>query len=368
MDRHRLAQSRRRQLHSPFECPRHLSHERDAVTVVGVHVRLHLEDEAGNLIARGRDLFIAGGLRPRRRGVLCDRLDQFGYSEILERGSEIHRREVAIAIGLEIEFGIPDLRELDFLGEALGNGGFALACAAKFLGRSLRTRDAAAGEIEHAFEFAPHAHRIGLRRHVEREHVGNLVEQFEHRTAFAIDLVDEGDDRDRTQAADLEQLACLRFDALGGIDHHDRAVDGSQRTIGVFREIFVARRVEQVESHAFAFEGHDRAGHRNAALLLDFHPVRAGAPRLAARLDLAGEVDRATGQQQLFGQRGLARVRVRNDREGTAVRHFNFPRHSRAGRNPDNISSGGKVGWTPAIAGVTVSGALSPPGSRRSPD
>ena len=42
--------------------------------------------------------------------------------------------------------------------------------------------------------------------------------------------------------------------------------------------------------------------------------------RSPARLDLAGEMDRAAEQQQLLGQRRLAGVRVRDDREGAAAR------------------------------------------------
>ena len=49
------------------------------------------------------------------------------------------------------------------------------------------------------------------------------------------------------QAADLEQLARARLDALGGVDHHDGGIDRGQRAVGVFREVLVARRVEQVE-------------------------------------------------------------------------------------------------------------------------
>ena len=44
---------------------------------------------------------------------------------------------------------------------------------------------------------------------------------------------------------DLEQLAGLRLDALGGVDDHHRAVDRVERAVGVFAEVLVARRVEQ---------------------------------------------------------------------------------------------------------------------------
>ena len=132
-------------------------------------------------------------------------------------------------------------------------------------------------------------------------------------------LVDESDDRHAAQAADFEQLARLRFDALSRVDHHDRRIDRRQRAIGVFGKILVPRRVEQVEGDPLALERHDRTGYRNAALLFDLHPVGPRPPRLPARLDLAGKMDGAAGQQQLLGQRGLARVGVGNDGESTAI-------------------------------------------------
>jgi len=49
------------------------------------------------------------------------------------------------------------------------------------------------------------------------------------------------------------------------------------------------------------------------------HPVEGGVARAIAPLHRAGELDRATEQQQLLGDRGLARVRVRYDREAAAA-------------------------------------------------
>jgi hypothetical protein len=43
--------------------------------------------------------------------------------------------------------------------------------------------------------------------------------------ALAVHLVDEGDDRDVAQPADLEQLSRARLDAARGVDHHDGGVD-----------------------------------------------------------------------------------------------------------------------------------------------
>jgi hypothetical protein len=111
----------------------------------------------------------------------------------------------------------------------------------------------------------------------------------------------------------------LRLDALGGVDHHDRAVDRGQGPVGVFREVLVAGRVEQVEEDSGPLEGHHRRGHRNPALLLDRHPVGTGSAAVAARPDLPGLVDRARGVEELFGQGRLAGVRMGDDREGAPL-------------------------------------------------
>jgi peptide chain release factor 3 len=65
-----------------------------------------------------------------------------------------------------------------------------------------------------------------------REEVG-LVEDVERVAALAIHLVDEGQDRDVAQTADLEQLDRLRLDPLGRVDHHHRAVDRGQHPVRV---------------------------------------------------------------------------------------------------------------------------------------
>ena len=66
-------------------------------------------------------------------------------------------------------------------------------------------------------------------------------------------------------------------------------------------------------------EGHHRGDDRDAALALDLHPVRAGLDAVLLGLDLAGELDGATEQQQLLGERGLARVRVCDNSKGAAA-------------------------------------------------
>ena len=84
--------------------------------------------------------------------------------------------------------------------------------------------------------------------------------------AGLVELVDEGEDRDVPHAADLEQLARLRLDALRRVEHHHRAVGRGERAVGVFAEVLVAGRVEQVEAVAVVLELQRGRGDRDAAL------------------------------------------------------------------------------------------------------
>ena len=175
-------------------------------------------------------------------------------------------------------------------------------------------------QIEHALKALAHADRPGDRRAVDLEHRLDLLEQRDRLAHLAIHLVHEGDDRRVAQAAYFEQLDRLRLDALGGIDHHHRGIDRGQHAIGVLGKVLVPGRVEQVDGVIGVVELHHRAGDRDAALLLDLHPVGCRVARALARLDRARHLDRAAEEQQLLGQRRLARIRVRDDGERAAPR------------------------------------------------
>ena len=154
------------------------------------------------------------------------------------------------------------------------------------------------------------------------QHALDLIEQLDRRAAVAVELVDEGHDRRVAQPAHLHQLDGALLDALGAVDDHERGVDRGERAVGVLGEVLVARRVEQVDDAVAVRELHDRGGHRDAALLLEAHPVGGRVARGLAALDGARHLDRAAEQQQLLGERGLAGVRVRDDRKGAAPLDF----------------------------------------------
>jgi hypothetical protein len=175
----------------------------------------------------------------------------------------------------------------------------------------------------------PHADRPGARHDGHAEHALDFIHEVHRRAHLAIHLVDERDDRRGLRAAHLQQAECLRLDAVRGVDHHQRGVHRRQHAIGVLGEIAVARRVEQIEHAVAVLHLHHRARHRDAALLLDLHPVGSGVARSLARLDAARDVDRAGVQQELFRERGLARVRMRDDGERSSPRDFPVYAHCR---------------------------------------
>ena len=140
-------------------------------------------------------------------------------------------------------------------------------------GVAVEQTDLSGLHLDRADEIAPASDRPGDRCTVQRERLLDLIEQVEWIAALAVHLVDEGDDRNIAQPADLKKLARACLDALRGVDHHDGGVDRGERPIGVLREVLVAGRIEQIEHAAIVFEGHHRGDHGNAAFALDRHPV-----------------------------------------------------------------------------------------------
>jgi hypothetical protein len=97
-----------------------------------------------------------------------------------------------------------------------------------------------------------------------------------------------------------------------------------QRAIGIFGEVLVPGRIEQVDAEAPVLELQHRARHRDPALPLQLHPVGGDMPLGAARLHRPGEVDGAAVEEQLLGERRLPGVRMRDDRKRPAARRFRF--------------------------------------------
>jgi hypothetical protein len=128
-----------------------------------------------------------------------------------------------------------------------------------------------------------------------------------------------GTPRRRQTSKSLRVCAC---DALAGVDDHQRGVHGGEHAVGVLGKVLVTGGVEQVDGAAGVVELQDGGADRDAALFLEFHPVRGRGALVLAGGDGPGEVQGVAVEQELLRQRRLARVRVGDDREGAAAGDF----------------------------------------------
>ena len=79
------------QLHAAAETARGKAKERDPVAMIGVHVRLHLEDETADVILPRRNGAALRGLFTRGRCMGGKPFDQRADAEILQGRAEEHR-------------------------------------------------------------------------------------------------------------------------------------------------------------------------------------------------------------------------------------------------------------------------------------
>ena len=84
----------------------------------------------------------------------------------------------------------------------------------------------------------------------------------------------------------------------------------------------MAGRVEDIDMAAAIGELHGGAGHGDAALLFNLHPVAGGVAFGLARLDGTRLADRSAVEQQFLRQRRLTGVRVGDDGERPACFDF----------------------------------------------
>ena len=349
-ERERLAAARVRHLHPALEAPRCDAQERDAVAVARVHVRLDLEDEAGE---RGVDR--ARRVRRRRRAPsatarACAARRAAGRRRSSRRPSRRRPASPCRSRSRRRRASPPAPSSSSSSSAAVAQASpsrsaacsaFMSSSGARFAPPAVRVKrwNVPVCAVDDAAEVAGDADRPRRRDRREAEHRLDVVEHLERVEAGAVVLVDERDERDVARLRDLEQPQRLRLDALRRVEQHDRAVRGGEHAQRVLGEVLVAGRVEEVEDRALVLEAQDGARHGDPAAALDVHPVRGRRAAGAAALDGAGLVDRVRVEQELLGERRLARVRVRDDRERPPA--CGLGRHRAHGRGDGHLSRRG---------------------------
>ena len=296
-----------------------------------VHVGLDLEDHAREFLFFRLDDALHRRAFGRSRCQVNQRVQHFLHAEVVDGRAEEHRRLAASQKFFTVEFGRSAFEQLQlvlrlckFSAKTFGRlkvvqTGQDFIVATGFVGTGVEHAHALFAPVIDAVEQLAHADRPGEGNDGHAELLLDLVHDVHRVLHLAVHLVDESQDGRVAGAANLQQAARLRLDAVGRINHHQGGIDGGQHAVGVFGKILVAGRVQQVDDAVAVFHLHDRAGDGNAALLFDFHPVGGRVARGLARLDAAGDLNGAREQQQLFGQRGFTRVGVGNDGKRAAA-------------------------------------------------
>ena len=325
--------------------------KRDAVTVFRVHVGLDLENEARELAVIHRDfdgyrlrfgqpgVADPGGTntatRRRWHGVVEKTVEEELDAEIVHGGTEIDGGLLAGLHGPEVEGVAGAIEHLElFLDLVIGvfvelaadgrivEGGDAHRCLVFAAGHTFEEVDIAGAAVEHALKRRAVAQRPDDRRRLQPEDLFELVEEIDRAAGGPVALVHEREDWHAPAAADLEELARLRLNALGGVNDHERGIHGGQHAVGVLGEVLVTRGVEQVDRAAGVVELEDGGADGDAALLLEFHPVGGGGALVFPGGDGAGEVQGVAVEQEFLRERGFARVGVGDDREGATAGDF----------------------------------------------
>ena len=333
--------------HPSFEPARADPDEGHPVPVVLVHVGLHLEDLAGEgTIHRTRPLVIVD-LGRRRGGQVHHCVQQLPHTEVGQRGTEQHRGGFPRQEGFGVVVRTERLQEFDLL---LGLGPGVLFD----LGRLVRVENpfhrplgttggprhlrvtALTAAVDQTTKVTRDTDRPVQRGGTQTDALLDLVQELQRFTAGPIPLVDERDHGHLAGPTHVEELQGLDLQPLGRVQEHDRAVHGGQHTIGVLREVGVARGVQQVEDVVVV--GDTQRGRRDGdtAVLLHLHPV--GGHSLAVTLAVHGprRGDRRGVQRQRLGQRGLTGVRVGDDGEGPTTSGLLRDLRSRPARGTDH--------------------------------
>jgi hypothetical protein len=325
LGRERAAGRGVRQHHPARELPGTHPHERHPIPVRRVHVRLYLEHQPGERRFDRPRVTLHRGSRPRGGRQRAHRVEQAAHAEVRQRRAEQHRRRLAGQERRHVHGRADLVEQRQLLGGRLVRGTLArqgLVGAEHLLeGASRATRRPRirgvlpGGTLDQPVKVAGDADRPVHRRRPEPDPLLDLVEQLKRLPPGPVPLVHERHHGHVPRAAHVEQLQRLRLQALRRVEQHDRAVHGLEHPVGVFGEVRVARGVEQVEHVAVVVEAQRRGGDGDASVALHGHPVRGdpAPPRLAVHR--AGGVDRRRVQRQRLGQRGLARVRMADNRE-----------------------------------------------------
>ena len=233
--------------------------ERYARAVVGIHVGVDLEAESRELLLHRIHLTLLGNNRARRGSDVHKALQEFLYTERIQRRAEEYRCKFACQVGILAERVIYTLDHLQILAE-LGSVIVAYKFGYLRVGNVLKLNgfgdvrlvglievERLLEDVVHTLEPLPAVDRPTQRTHLDAEFGFDFVQQVERVFTLAIHLVDEHHDGRLSHPADLHQSARLHLYTLGGINDDDDRIHCRERAEGVFGKVLVTRGIEDVD-------------------------------------------------------------------------------------------------------------------------
>ena len=332
-------------------------HEGDAVPVLRIHVRLHLEDEAGEGAVHRIHHFAAALPGGRGRGQLQEVAEEHFHARVGEGAAEEDGGEAPLRdcrpvpgrshLVQEVQV-LPELggagvaQELFHPGVIQGeHGGVQTGLAVvRLTGEDVELPAEAVESRHHA---PVPARRPGGGVAPDVQVPGDVVQELEGVGPLPVALVHEGHDGEAPPLADDEELAGLLLHPPAVVQEHDGAVRRREGPVGVLGEVLVPRGVQEVHPKTFPVEVEGRGGDGDPPLLLHGHPVRGGVARRAAPLHRPGQVQGPSVEKELLREGGLPRVRVTDDGEGAPP--ADLEGEIRAGRWPGGRAGGGGWRW-----------------------
>ncbi len=331
--------------------------------MLGVHVGLDLENKSRKGRMVGSDRPFVRVVRPwRRRHVKKGPEEEFD-PEIVEGTPKKNRGHAPGQKFLPVEGTFLVGEERDFVHEALPVGKFredwldGRVVRQKPPINSLRSSmvhrlvkvDLLAAQVPKSPEPVARSDRPveGERGNIERTlDVGKKIERVD---AFTVHLVDEGENREGSHAGDFEELKCLGLDPLRAVKEHHHRIDRFESPEGVFAEILVPWRIENVQGVVLKFEREGAAGDADAPLALDFHPVAGGITGRLSCLDRPRQVNGPPIEKKLFGQGRFSGIGMADDGEGPSSFNFLRKRGFLVGRNRCHGDTTSPGAGTPAL-------------------
>ena len=326
-DFHILANAHMPHFHTLAVAPGAHPHKGDAITMTRIHVRLDLEHKTTQRVLAGSHMARDRVPALRRWRPLHELVEHFPHPEITQGSAKEHRAQLTRQEGFHVKLVTRATHQFDFIDKI-----FVL-----FTQQSPRLRGIQAlyapvigqyrtlprGElmehigiqVVHPLEFLTHTHRPVDGCALNLQNLLDFVQQLYRVANIAVHFVDEAEDGRIAQTTDIHQLDGAILDTLGTVNHHQRRIDSGQRAIGILGEVLVPRGIQQVHYALSIGKLHHRRGDRDAALLLHAHPVGGGVGAFLA-FYAARHLYGITQQQELLGNGGFTRVRMRDNREG----------------------------------------------------